>query len=141
MQKNRGDTCVASCIIAEQNPAENAVAYIISTEEANIVSAHDIAKGTDMKMIVFLLPCFINTPAHNPPNKAPSNDRLATHEPCCSVMVSVGNMAEGFVTNLLVWLVVDCKDANAGDVYPLPSPTEKGPKDSAMAANIWKWFV
>ena len=86
-------------------------------------------------MIVRLLPCLINNPANKPPNRAPSNDRLATHEPCCSVMVRVGKTAEGFVTNLLVWLVVDCKDANAGEVYPFPSPTENGPNDNAIAAN------
>jgi len=34
--------------MAEQNPAEQAVAYIISTEEANIVRAHDIASGIDI---------------------------------------------------------------------------------------------
>jgi len=87
--------------------------------------------------MVLLLPCLIKSPAHKPPNKAPSNDRLAIHDPCCSVMVSLGNMADGFVTNLVVWLwAVDCKDANAGEVYPFPRPTEKGPKDRAIAATI-----
>ena len=34
--------------MAEQKPAANPVAYIISTEEANMVKAQDIANGIDM---------------------------------------------------------------------------------------------
>ena len=45
---NNKPTCVANCIMEEQNPAAHAVAYIISTEEANMVRAHDIANGIDM---------------------------------------------------------------------------------------------
>ena len=93
-------TCVANCITEEQNPAAHAVAYIISTDDANIVSAHEIAKGIDMYVIVFLLPCLIKSPANSPPNNAPNKDRLAIHEPSCSVMVSLGNTADGLVTNL-----------------------------------------
>ena len=93
-------TCVANCITEEQNPAAQAVAYIISTEDANIVSAHEIAKGIDMYIIVFLLPCLIKRPANSPPNNAPNKDRLAIQEPSCSVMVSLGNTADGRVTNL-----------------------------------------
>ena len=88
-------------------------------------------------MMVLLRPCLINKPANKPPTSAPNNDKLATHEPCCSVMVSVGKIADGLVTNLLVvWLAVDCKDAKAGDVYPFPSPTENGPNDNAIVATI-----
>ena len=88
-------------------------------------------------MIVFLLPCLIKRPANSPPNNAPSKDRLAIHEPCCSVIVSLGNMADGFVTNLDDWFRdVDCNDANAGEVYPFPRPTENGPNAKAIAATI-----
>ena len=103
-----------------------------------MVSAHDNANGIDMYIIVFLLPCLINRPANSPPNSAPSNDRLAIQEPCCSVIVSLGKIFDGFVTNFDDWFrVVDCNDANAGDVYPFPSPTENGPNDKAIAATIW----
>ena len=68
-------------------------------------------------MIVRLRPCLIKRPANNPPNKAPSKDKLATHEPCCSVILSVGNNADGLVINLLEdSLLDDCSDARAGDV-------------------------
>ena len=59
--------------MAEQNPAINAVTYIISTLKANSVNAQDIESGIEIPIKVFLLPCLIIRLEHKLPNKAPKS--------------------------------------------------------------------
>ena len=51
------------------------------------------------------------------PNKAPNKDKLAIHEPCCSVIVRCGKCGENEGILLSLWLSFwGNKDAKAGDV-------------------------
>ena len=123
--------------MAEQNPAINAVTYIISTLKANSVNAQDIESGIEIPIKVFLLPCLIIRLEHKLPNKAPKSkkkvtkvlhdfffkvfspkrDKLAIHEPCCSVMVRFGKCGEKEGIRLSVWLLLlGNREAKAGDV-------------------------
>ena len=61
--------------MAEQNPAINAVTYIISTLKANSVNAQDIESGIEIPIKVFLLPCLIIRLEHKLPNKAPKSNK------------------------------------------------------------------
>ena len=61
--------------MAEQNPAINAVTYIISTLKANSVNAQDIESGIEIPIKVFLLPCLIIRLEHKLPNKAPKSKK------------------------------------------------------------------
>ena len=126
--------------MAEQNPAINAVTYIISTLKANSVNAQDIESGIEIPIRVFLLPCLIIRLEHKLPNKAPisrisrkksykhssffsqvffspKSDKLAIHEPSCSVMVRFGKCGENEGIRLSVWLLLlGNREAKAGDV-------------------------
>ena len=64
--------------MAEQNPAINAVTYIISTLKANSVNAQDIESGIEIPIKVFLLPCLIIRLEHKLPNKAPKRKKKVT---------------------------------------------------------------
>ena len=64
--------------MAEQNPAINAVTYIISTLKANSVNAQDIESGIEIPIKVFLLPCLIIRLEHKLPNKAPKSRKKVT---------------------------------------------------------------
>ena len=51
------------------------------------------------------------------PNRAPNKDKLAIHEPCCSVIVRCGKCGENDGILLSLWLSFwGNKDAKAGDV-------------------------
>lgn len=145
-------TCDTVSIMAQQKPAMKLVAYIICTFTANTVSTHDTENGTAVASSTFRLPNFIASPPKMAPNKAPSNDRLATHEACWLVTVKtltfpVAWMALRFEDDVILYVcgndeVVDdtgnwsCSDAIAGELYPLPSPAANGPSDTANVARI-----
>ena len=67
--------------MAEQKPQPNAVTYIIATLLAKTVNSQKKLKGMAMANNVRLRPYRMATPPSGPPNRAPSNDKLAIHEP------------------------------------------------------------
>ena len=65
-----------------------------------------------------------------PPIRAPKRERLAIQDPSSDdIVISCP------LTRLLSYLVSFCKDAKAGDEYPLHKPTEKGPNDTASTVR------
>ena len=74
--------------------------------------------------VYFSIPVSIRYSGHNLPrlekrlpNRAPNKDKLAIHEPCCSVIVRCGKCGENDGILLSLWLSFwGNKDAKAGDV-------------------------
>ena len=102
-----------------------------------MVRNHEAEKGAVTSHSVRRRPYLITTPALSPPKSAPSSDRLAIHEPCCSVMLKlVIDAATSAAVALSAGSEVACIEASAGEVYPLLRPTAKGPKETAKADKI-----
>ena len=68
--------------MAEQTPARKAVQSIISTLVANTVNIHEAEKGRLTASREFLLPHLRTADERRPPRRAPSRDRLASHDVC-----------------------------------------------------------
>jgi hypothetical protein len=75
--------------IAQQKPPTKPVANIISTLLAKTVTSHEAEKGIEVTRRTLLRPNFIAIPPNIPPNRAPSRERLATHDACCWLIVKV----------------------------------------------------
>lgn len=98
--------------IAQQNPPTNPVANIISMFLANTVINQEAENGIEVIKSTVRLPNFMAIPPSIPPNKAPNNDRDATHEASCRLMRTV-------LEKLPVWIAsscFSCSDAIAGEL-------------------------
>lgn len=80
-------------------------------------------------------PHWMTAPEQSPPKRAPSSDKLAIQDPCCSVMLKWPRPLDVNDNKDDEFDDMDCMEAMAGEVYPLLSPTAKGPNDTAKAAN------
>lgn len=74
--------------MAQQNPPMNAVTNITSTRVAKTVINHESENGSDVAKITFLRPNCMAMPPKSPPNRAPSNDKLAIQDACCGETVN-----------------------------------------------------
>ena len=72
-------------MMAEQRPAVKAVQNIISTLVANTVNIQLAEKGRETRRREFFLPALRTREDRRPPRRAPSRERLASQELCCSV--------------------------------------------------------
>ncbi len=154
--------------MAQQNPATKLVAYIVVTFLARKVMIHEIENGIAVTSSTFRRPNRIATPMKRAPNSAPRSDKLAIHEASCSLTENVFTLGLAWTAvkfdeeDVLSVCgndededcndkkededeeVVDepgnrsCKEAIAGELYPLLRPTVKGPSDTARVAKICK---
>ena len=80
------------------------------------MNAQDMEKGMETKIKVFRRPCFIIRPEQRPPNKAPNKDKLAIHDPCCSVILMLGKWGAKGGNLSSSGSSVCCNEAKAGEV-------------------------
>lgn len=76
-------TCDASCTMATRKPLRNAAKHIISTLTANTINNQHADNGIPASKRVRRLPHRIAAPPKGAPKRAPSSDKLASHDACC----------------------------------------------------------